>query len=73
MLKRIHVNQMVIRSNKKKGTNEPVISIKTHNSNQYAHEVLIHGPSKVIYSPCKPLNCGATVWVETDCEVEIIR
>jgi hypothetical protein len=24
-----------------------------------------------VYSPCKPLSCGATVWIETEHEVVI--
>ena len=64
---RIHVNQHKIRSNIKKGTNDPVITVKT--SNTYTHEVEIKGPSKVIYSPDKPLSCGARVWIETESEV----
>ena len=66
MKKRIHINQHVIRSNKKNGTNEPVITVKTSKSNDYAHEVEIKGPSKIIYSPDKPLPCGAKVWIETE-------
>jgi len=66
MKKRIHINQHKIRSNKKNGTKEPVITVKTSKSNDYAHEVKIEGPSKVIYSPDKPLSCGARVWIETD-------
>lgn len=66
MKKRIHINQHKIRSNKKNGTKEPVITVKTSKSNDYAHEVKIEGPSKVVYSPDKPLPCGARVWIETD-------
>ncbi len=68
----IHVNQHKIRANKKHGTNEPVITVKTSKSNTYAHEVDIKGPSKVIYSPDKPLSCGAKVWIETESEVVTI-
>ena len=71
MKKRIHVNQHKIRSNKKHNLNEPVITVKTSKSNDYAHEVEINGPSKVIYSPNKPLSCGAKVWVETEAEVNL--
>ena len=71
MRKRIHINQHKIRSNKKHGLNEPVITVKTSKSNDYAHEVEINGPSKVIYSPDKPLSCGAKVWIETDAEVTL--
>ena len=61
----------VIRSNKKNGTNDPVITVKTYKSNTYGHEVEILGKSKVVYSPDKPLSCGARVWIETDGEVLI--
>jgi hypothetical protein len=27
--------------------------------NRYAHEVIIHGPSRVVYRPDCPLACGA--------------
>ena len=62
-----------IRHNKKHGTNKPVITIKTYRSNDYGHEVDIRGDSKVIYSPNKPLSCGAKVWIETKAEVKIIN
>ena len=68
---RIHVNQHKIRSNKKHNLNEPVITVKTSKSNTYAHEVEVLGPSKIIYSPDKPLSCGAKVWIETEGEVKI--
>jgi len=60
-----------IRSNKKHGTNEPVITVKTYKSNTYGHEVEILGNSKVVYSPDNPLSCGARVWIETDSEVMV--
>ena len=69
MKTRIHVNQHKIRSNLKNNLKEPVITVKTSKSNTYAHEVKIKGPSKVIYSPDKPLSCGAKVWIETESEV----
>jgi len=65
----IHVNQHVIRSNKKHGKNDPVITVKTYKSNDYVHEVEILGPSRVVYSPDKPLSCGAKVWIETEAKV----
>ena len=71
MKKRIHINQHKIRSNKKHNLNEPVITVKTSKSNNYAHEVEIQGPSKVVYSPDKPLSCGARVWIETEADIKI--
>jgi len=46
-----------------------VLTVKTYKSNIYAHEVHISGPCKIVYSPDKPLSCGAKVWIETECEV----
>ena len=71
MKKRIHINQHVIRANAKNGTNDPAITVKTHNGNTYAHRVEIDGASSVVYSPEKPLNCGARVWIETDAKVTL--
>jgi hypothetical protein len=70
-IKRIHVNQHVIRRNKKTGERKPVITVKEGKSNTYGHSVTVHGPSTVVYSPDKPLPCGAQVWVETTAEVDI--
>ena len=67
----IHVNQHLIKSNAKTGATVPVITVKTYKSNIYAHEVEILGASKVVYSPDKPLSCGAKVWIETQAEVRV--
>ena len=69
----IHVNQHVIKANRKNGTNNPVLTVKTYKSNKYCHEVKVLGETKVIYSPDKPLSCGAHVWIETYDEVIIIK
>ena len=69
MITRIHVNQHIIRANKKNNESNPVLTVKRGKSNNYAHEVEILGPSKVVYSPDKPLSCGAKVWIETENEV----
>jgi hypothetical protein len=69
MKTKIHVNQHVIKSNRKKGERHAVLTVKTYKKNTYCHEAEIHGPSKVVYSPHKPLSCGAHVWVETEAEV----
>ncbi len=69
MKKRIHINQHVIRANAKNGTNDPAITVKTYKRNMYAQRVEIGGASTVVYSPDKPLSCGARVWIETDATV----
>ena len=71
----IHVNQHVIKSNRKHGTCAPVLTIKTYKSNDYAHEAIIKDDrgievAKVVYRPNKPLSCGAHVWIETKNEIE---
>ena len=69
----IHVNQVVIKSNRNNNIVNPVLTCKTYKDNRYAHEVQILGPSRVVYSPDKPLSCGAHVWIETQDEVIIIK
>jgi len=69
----IHVNQHVIKSNRKEDKNDPVLTVKTYKSNDYASEVVIHGASRIVYSPDKPLSCGAHVWIETEADVEVLR
>ena len=69
----IHVNQHHIKANSK-GNSLPVITCKTYKSNTYTNEAVIYGQdgkesARVIYSPDKPLSCGAKVWVETTAEV----
>lgn len=76
-IKKIHVNQHHVRSNKTKGTELPVITIKEGKTNTYCNEVEILGPSRIIYggSGCdkKPiLSCGARVVIETSGEIKII-
>jgi hypothetical protein len=73
MKTRIHVNRHRIAANKKNGTNLPTLTVKDYKSNRYGHQVIIHGPSKLVYQPNKPLSCGATAWLECDCDVEIIN
>ena len=73
----IHVNQHIIKSNAKRNEREPVLTCKTYKTNNYAHEVLIYGQdskiaAKVIYSPDKPLSCGAKVWIETKSGVRVV-
>ena len=65
----VHVNQRVIKSNLKNSTDTPVLTVKKGKSNQYTNEVIIRDNmcnpvAKIIYSPDKPLSCGARVWIE---------
>lgn len=67
----IHVNQHNIKKNRKTGLSLPVITVKTYKSNLYGNEVTILGPSKIMYQPCSPLQCGAHVWIETQGKVKV--
>ena len=74
----IHVNQHIIKSNRKKGEVEPVLTCKTYKTNTYAHEAIIRDENgnevaRVVYRPDKPLSCGAHVWIETELNVETIK
>lgn len=73
----LHVNQHKIKSNDKTGAREPVLTIKTYKSNDYAHEAIIYGKdgkeaARLIYQPDCPLKCGARVWIETTNKVDKI-
>ena len=72
MKKYIHINQHVIRSNSKSGDRDPVITVKTYKTNDYGHETIVNGPCKIVYSPDKPLSCGAKVWIETEAGVTVV-
>lgn len=70
----IHVNQHVIKRNRKEGLNDPPLTVKDYKQNRKAQRADILGPSgeviaTVVHSPDKPLSCGARVWIETESEV----
>ena len=67
----VHVNQHVIKANRKHGRCSPTLTVKTYKSNDYAHTVHIDGPSTVVYRPREPLSCGAVCWIETEAKVTI--
>ena len=76
MITRIHVNKHRIASNRKHGKNDPVVTVKTYKDNRYGHQATIRDESgrvvaRVVYSPDKPLSCGAVLWVETELAVEV--
>ena len=69
MKTRIHVNQHIIRANARSEDREPPLTVKDYKRNRKAWSVEVLGPSRVVYSPDKPLSCGAKVWIETESEV----
>ena len=71
-MKIIHINRNIIQQNAKNGTSEPVCRVQEGNKVSYCMRVKILGPSEMIYSPDKPLECGAKLWIETEAELELI-
>lgn len=70
-MKIIHVNRQHIAMNAKDGRNRPVYTIKDKGRTKYAREVVINGPSKLVYNGDQ-LACGARAWIETESEIELI-
>ena len=68
---RIHVNQHIIKANAKNGENNPIFTIKQGGKNTYAYNVKVVGEMELVYSPDKPLSCGAKVWIETRGDIEV--
>lgn len=71
LIKRLHVSQPNIRANRKHGSTLPVISVSTSSGTYHSDRVKILGPSELVYSPNKPISCGARVWIETRAELEL--
>lgn len=72
MIKRIHINQHNIKHNAKHPNDlKDVITVKTSKNNHYGSDVILYGVSRLVYSPDKPLSCGAKVWIETGDKVSI--
>jgi hypothetical protein len=72
----IHVNQHIIKRNRKLGSSEPCLTVKTYKDNRYADDAIIRDAdgnevARVIYRPHKPLSCGAHCWIETQLTVEV--
>jgi len=76
----IHVNQGNIRSNKyrEEGNKLPVLRAQWDSNTRALYGDSIHildedgeVVASVVYSPDKPLSCGAKVWIETELEVSV--
>jgi len=67
-MKRIHVNQQVIRHNKKYGNKLPPIRIEDTETKEviYCMAIDMVGPCSLVYQPDNPLSCGAKLWIETE-------
>ena len=69
----VHVNSHVIRKNRKLGLRAPPIVVRKKSPSvkpQYTDraDILVGGVlvGSVVYSPEKPLSCGAVVYIELD-------
>jgi hypothetical protein len=71
IISRIHVNQHIIRKNRKDDEQNPPLSLIRGGRTTHHMDIEIHGPSKIIYAPYNMLSCGAAIWIETLSEVEV--
>ena len=67
----VHVNRQHIAMNAKDGGNRPVYTIKCDGKTRYAREVIINGPSRLVYDGSQ-LACGARAWIVTDADLTLI-
>jgi len=67
----IHTNRNVIQRNEKNGTRLPVCRVDVQGKTWYGSSIEILGSSQMVYSPDKPLKCGAKLWLETEATVII--
>jgi hypothetical protein len=64
---RVYINRHVVAANQKSGARNPPITILRRKAQrEYAREVELIGTARVVYSPDKPLSCGARVWIECE-------
>lgn len=69
MTVKVHVNQHVIRANIHKAPEDrepPLRIIRGSRKPEGGFEVDLIGNARVIYSPDKPLKCGARLWIEAE-------
>jgi len=65
----VHVNQHNIKANAK-GDDKPVLTVKDYKQNRKGQKATVidsrgYVVGAFVYSPEKPLSCGAKVWFET--------
>lgn len=77
--KHIKVNRHNIDFNKRHEDNRPPLSMtQSGEPVTKGHQFVAMLPSgneafRVVYSPDKPLSCGATVWIETNLNIEVVE
>lgn len=77
LLKRIHVDQHVIRDNTNNHEDAPPVTVQARGGPYKGHEVVILDAAgvecaRVIYRPHDPLSCGARLWIECTGEVHTV-
>ena len=70
----VHVWQQRIRGNIHKPASErdPPLIMRAGKMRHYANEIEITGPCRIVYSPDKPLDCGARLWIETESDIRVL-
>lgn len=71
-LKRLHVNQHIIRANIKAEQDAPAVTVQWKGKSYVGRDVVVRGECTLMQRMDKPLSCGARIWLETTAEVEIL-
>jgi len=71
-MKIIHINRNIIQANAKHGKQDPVCRVEDKGQVTYCMEVVINGPSRMVYRPDHPRPCGAKLWIETEAPLVLI-
>jgi hypothetical protein len=68
----IHIHRQRIERNRKSCTVEPPVIVRRGRKREYGCEVAIGEGTRIVYSPHKPLDCGARLWIETTDAVRVL-
>lgn len=67
----IHVCRKTLVENAKSSEHKPPLVVRRYNDVIYCNEVIIHGPSRLVYKPATPAAEGVVAFIETEAEVDI--
>jgi hypothetical protein len=71
-IKRIHVNQFIIKRYHKTGEDAPAWIIRTSRGVYYCKHWTVRGPMEGMQSLSKPMpGCNARLWIETRAEITL--
>jgi hypothetical protein len=65
------VNKHIIAANAKTGANDPAITVQTSAGSFNCRTVAWSGMSLMTHDAEHPLSCGAKVWIETHCALDV--